>query len=155
MKPVRICSKSTLSIITTNRNSTETAPTYTITSSIAMNSAPTNTISPAALKNARISHSTACTGLRAVMVSAAGRDHHEREKIEGDCLDHGIRGPFEVAWRLTVRCIGGKVRGDRAFPAIAVREQFRLVVDQFLARFGRIFEVRPLDHGIDGACLLA
>ena len=32
-----------------------------------MNSAPTSTISPAALKNARISHSTAWTGLREVI----------------------------------------------------------------------------------------
>ena len=41
-----------------------------MTSSIAMNSAPHSTISPAALKNARISHSTECTGLRDEIVSA-------------------------------------------------------------------------------------
>lgn len=39
-------------------------------SSIAMNSAPTSTINPAALKNARISHSTEWTGLRARIVTA-------------------------------------------------------------------------------------
>ena len=35
-----------------------------------MNSAPTRTISPAALKKARISHSTLWTGLRDEIVSA-------------------------------------------------------------------------------------
>ena len=34
-----------------------------------MNSAPSSTIRPAALKNARISHSTEWTGLRLMMVS--------------------------------------------------------------------------------------
>ena len=41
-----------------------------MTSSIAMNSAPTSTIRPAALKKARISHSTEWTGLRDRIVSA-------------------------------------------------------------------------------------
>ena len=41
-----------------------------MTSSIAMNSAPIRIIRPAALKNARISHSTEWTGLRDRMVSA-------------------------------------------------------------------------------------
>ena len=35
-----------------------------------MNSAPASTISPAALKNARISHRTECTGLRLPIVMA-------------------------------------------------------------------------------------
>jgi len=42
-----------------------------MTSSIAMNSAPTSSISPAALKKARISHSTLWTGLRAKMTATA------------------------------------------------------------------------------------
>ncbi len=36
-----------------------------------MNSAPTRTISPAALKNARMSHMTECTGLRDEIVKPA------------------------------------------------------------------------------------
>src|SRR5690349_12466502 len=103
-----------------------------------MNSAPSSTISPAALKKARISQSTA-------------DDHHGGEEVKGDSLDHEIWVPLGFGWRLTVRCIGGKVRGDRALPAIAIIEQFRLVVDQLLAAFGREFEIRPLDHGIDRA----
>jgi hypothetical protein len=39
-----------------------------MTSSIAMNSAPSSRNRPAALKNARISQSTECTGLRLAMV---------------------------------------------------------------------------------------
>ena len=69
-KPARNSAKSMSSIITTNKNNTATAPTYTITSSIAMNSAPASTISPAALKKARISHSTLCTGFFAKIVKA-------------------------------------------------------------------------------------
>ena len=42
-----------------------------MTSSIAMNSAPRIRNSPAALKKARISHSTLCTGLRAKITAIA------------------------------------------------------------------------------------
>ena len=48
-----------------------TAETAIGVSNIAMNSAPTSTISPAALKNATISHSTECTGLRDRITSTA------------------------------------------------------------------------------------
>src|SRR5206468_9454006 len=57
--------------------------------------------------------------------------------------------------RLPIRRIGGKVGGDRLLPLVAVGEQFGLVVEQFLARFGREFEVRSLDDRIHRACLLA
>ena len=67
MKPARSSAKSTSSIMTTNRNSTATAPTYTTTRIMARNSAPSSTNSPAALKKARIRNSTACTGLRATI----------------------------------------------------------------------------------------
>ena len=42
-----------------------------MTNNIAMNSAPTSSISPAALKKARISHSTLCTGFRLAIVITA------------------------------------------------------------------------------------
>src|SRR3546814_8744032 len=42
-----------------------------------------------------------------------------------------------------------------SFPFVAVGEQLGLVIEQFLARFGRIFEVRPLDDRIDRARFLA
>src|SRR5579863_9664411 len=42
-----------------------------------------------------------------------------------------------------------------ALPAVAIGEQFRLVIVEFLARLGREFEVRSLDDGIDGTGLLA
>jgi hypothetical protein len=40
-------------------------------SSIARNSAPSSTNIPAALRKARISHSTECTGLRAITTRSA------------------------------------------------------------------------------------
>src|SRR3984885_7534317 len=42
-----------------------------------------------------------------------------------------------------------------ALPAVAIGEQFRLVIIEFLARLGREFEIRSLDDGIDRAGLLA
>ena len=57
-----------------------------MTSSMAMNSAPTRTIRPAALKNARISQSTECTGLRARIVMAP-----EAITIEAEPREDGSR----------------------------------------------------------------
>src|SRR5215831_2491396 len=54
-----------------------------------------------------------------------------------------------------VRRVERQVLGDRALPAVAVREQALLVVVELLARLGRELEVRPLDDGIDRAGLLA
>ena len=61
----------TSSIITTKRNSTITAPTYTSTSVIARNSACSRIQMHEALKNASTRNSAACTVLRAVMTRAA------------------------------------------------------------------------------------
>src|ERR1700730_18338055 len=54
-----------------------------------------------------------------------------------------------------IRRVEREVLRDRALPPVAVREQPLLVVVKLLARFGREFEVRPLDDGIDRAGLLA
>src|ERR1041385_9497184 len=51
--------------------------------------------------------------------------------------------------------VEGAVLGDRALPAVAVREQALLVVVELLARLGGELEVRPLDDGVDRAGLLA
>jgi hypothetical protein len=67
MKPSCMRRKLMSSIMTTNMNSTATAPTYTITRIIARNSAPIRMNNPAELKNARIRNRTECTGLRAEM----------------------------------------------------------------------------------------
>src|SRR5246500_525508 len=42
-----------------------------------------------------------------------------------------------------------------ALPAVAVGEQFRLVIIEFLAGLGREFEIRSLDDGVDRAGFLA
>src|SRR3546814_12602242 len=49
---------------------------------------------------------------------------------------------------LPIGRVGGKIRRDRAFPFVAIGEMLGLVIEQFFARFGREFEVRPLDHRI-------
>src|SRR5579863_9469926 len=45
--------------------------------------------------------------------------------------------------------------GDLRFPAVAVRQQLVLVVEQLLAGLRRELEIRPLDNGVDRARLLA
>src|SRR6202008_3349859 len=62
--------------------------------------------------------------------------------------------PFPRA-ALPVRRIGGDIRRDLAFPAVAVGQELGLVVQQLLARLGGELEVRPLDNRIDRAGLLA
>src|SRR4029078_6739733 len=143
-----------------------------------MNSAPTSSISPAALKKARISHSTLWTGLRAkitaideAIVRGANRENarraitratrHSREggnlaqqenwvpACAGMTKKRSPKRPVSRGCsRLPIRRIGGKVRGNRLLPLVAVREQFRLIVEQLLARFGREFEIRPFDDRI-------
>src|SRR3954470_14043679 len=63
-----------------------------------------------------------------------------------------------MAWtimRSPERRVGGDIGRQRGFPAVAVREQLVLVVEQLLAGLGRELEVRPLDDRIDRAGLLA
>jgi hypothetical protein len=85
-----------------------------------MNSAPTSTISPAPLKKARISHSTECTGLRAVITHNRGQHHERGEQVEGDGLDHAC------ARRLAIGRIGFKVRGDSPLPLVPLASSFAL-----------------------------
>src|SRR4051794_9961071 len=60
--------------------------------------------------------------------------------------------------RFYLSSVGGFQRqrlGDFGFPAVAIGEQFFLVVEELLAGLGGEFEIRALDDGIDRACLLA
>ena len=59
------------SIMTTNKNNTITAPTYTSTSEMERNSARNSIQMPEAWKKASTRYSAACTGLRAVMTRNA------------------------------------------------------------------------------------
>ena len=47
------------------------------------------------------------------------------------------------------------LRGDFAFPAVAIGQQLFLVEQQLLAGFGGVFEIRAFDDGIDRAGFLA
>src|SRR5712671_718352 len=49
----------------------------------------------------------------------------------------------------------GQRLGDFGFPAVAIGEQFFLVIEELFAGLGGEFEVRPLDDRIDRAGLLA
>src|SRR5687768_12547866 len=54
-----------------------------------------------------------------------------------------------------VRRVGVDVGGKLGFPALAVREQLLLVVEELLSGLGRELEVRALDDRIDRAGFLA
>src|SRR3546814_1549853 len=82
-------------------------------------------------------------------------DDNAREQIKGYGLDHLRSSPLTRLWRLTIGGVGGKVLRNRPLPSIAVRQQLVLVVDQFLARLGGKFKVRPLDDRIHRAGFLA
>ena len=73
--PSRSSSRLTSSIMTTNRNSTMTAPTYTSTSTIPRNSASSSSQMTALLKNAQHQEQRRVHGLRARMMpkAASGR----------------------------------------------------------------------------------
>src|SRR5260370_23511140 len=59
------------------------------------------------------------------------------------------------ACRSSVGGLEGEGAGDLALPAVAVREQLFLIVEQLFAGLGGEFEIRPLDDRIDRAGLLA
>src|SRR5688500_434438 len=54
-----------------------------------------------------------------------------------------------------VRRVELEVAGDLRLPAVAVRQQLRLVVEKLLARLDGELEVRPLHDRVDRAGLLA
>src|ERR1700719_1224712 len=122
-----------------------------MTKIIARNSAPSSTNRPAALKKARIRNSTECTGLRAVTTIAPAATN-TIAKSQNASAWMIIRSPCRA---LAVGRVQGEVLGDLRLPAVAIREQFLLVVEELLARLGRKLEIRALDDGIDRARLLA
>src|SRR5205807_4737068 len=61
-----------------------------------------------------------------------------------------------LRWYLSsVGHLEGELLGNLGLPAVAIREQLFLVVEELLARLGGEFEIRPLDDRIDRAGLLA
>src|SRR5450432_3108986 len=71
--PLRSSSRFTSSIMTTNKNSTITAPTYTSTSTIPKNSASSSTQMTALLKKHSTSSSAEYTGLRDKITPSAAQ----------------------------------------------------------------------------------
>src|SRR5438105_15680170 len=65
-------------------------------------------------------------------------------------LSPGLRWYLSSVGRLE-----GELLGNLGLPAVAIREQLFLVVEELLARLGGEFEIRALDDRIDRAGLLA
>lgn len=56
---------------------------------------------------------------------------------------------------LSVRRVGADVGGELGLPLVAVGQELLLVVQQLLARLGRVLDVGRLDDGVHGTRLLA
>src|SRR6056297_1233401 len=98
-------------------------------------------------------------------ISSSTKSTSSSSKLLGTRL---MRAPSGLRTRLhsaSVRLISAQlssvgrihfqVTGDLGFPAVAVLQQFLLVVEQLFAGFGGELEIRPLDDRIHRACLLA
>ena len=116
---------------------------------------------PAELKKARIRNRTEWTGLRAEIDHHARGHRHGRQHVEDEQLDgHGV-AVRSLRARGSMRLLSGRARRPARLaaisllPAVAVREQLLLVVEQLLARLGGELVVRAHDDGVDRAGLLA
>src|SRR6478736_8793847 len=132
------------SIITTKRNSTITASTYTSTSAIARNSARRSIHSAAAVKKDSTRNSAECTGLRAVITHTAAVTSTKAKNQK-----------TAVSNMLAIGRVGSAVLGDLLLVAVAHREQHLLGVVQVAALFAVVLEDVGLDDRVHRAGLLA
>ena len=106
---------SALSIITTNKNNTATAPTYTTTSNIAKNSAFNKMNKPAADKNDSINQSTECTELDEKITHTADEivtnENTKKTKSEGLILN---------SKQLSKSGVRFNISSNLLFPAITI-----------------------------------
>src|SRR5262249_47776974 len=135
----------TSSIITTKRNRTITAPTYTRTSAIARNSARSSIHSAAAVKKASTRNSAECTGLRAVITHTAA--------VTSTNAKNQKTAVSNMA--LAVGRVGGAVLSDLLLVAVADGEQHLLGVIQVAPLLAVVLEDVGLDDRVHRAGLLA
>src|SRR5690349_5416836 len=138
------------SIMTTNRNSTMTAPTYTRISTTARNSASISSQMAALVKKHSTSSSAECTGLRTVIMASAATARIDA-KIQKRT---STNKPFSPAC-LLVRGVGGLVGRDQRVVALAHGEQLVLGHDVFAAMLHVVLVDARFDDGVHRAGLLA
>src|SRR5690606_38072073 len=136
------------SIITTNRNSTITAPTYTRISATPRNSAPARIQVQATEKKVSTSHSAECTGLREPMTHTAARTAvvANARKANSSRL-MGLGSP--------VGRVGGAPLGDLRLEPVADRQELRLGHDVLAALVEVVLVDVRLHDRVHGARLLA
>src|SRR5690606_5456423 len=138
------------SIITTNRNSTITAPTYTSTSAIPRNSASSNSHSTALEKKHTIRNSAACTGLRTVTTASPAPSN-----MTAAGQKMSVSAEMGIMQSSPVRRVGGAIRCDLRLVLVTHRQQLFLRHDLFAA----LLEVKVgntrLDDRVNRARFLA
>src|SRR5688500_10828328 len=108
------------SIITTNRNSTITAPTYTSTRAMPRNSAPARIQPPATEKKVSTRTSAACTGFLTLIPAPADRTAARAKAKKVSKAKSTSAGP------LAEGRVGRAAFRDFGFEPVADRQQLRL-----------------------------
>src|SRR6267142_1923447 len=145
-KPSRMRSRLTSSIITTKRNRTMTAPTYTSTSAMARNSARSSIHSAAAVKKASTRNKAECTGLRAMITHTAAPTRMDAKNQKTAASNMGD---------LAVGRVGGAILRDLLLIAVAHGEEHFLGVVEVSALLAVVLEDVRLDDRVHRAGFLA
>src|SRR5690606_5138734 len=136
------------SIITTNRNSTITAPTYTRIRATPRNSAPARIQVQATVKNVSTRNSAACTGFLTLITAPA-------EATATAAKARKASRARSMVGRLSVGGVGRAALGDLRLEAVADRQQLRLGEDVLAAVLEVVFVDVGLDDRVHRARLLA
>src|SRR5690606_38854222 len=126
------------SIITTNRNSTITAPTYTRISATPRNSAPARIQVQATVKKVSTRNSAACTGFQTLITAPA-------EATATAAKARKASRAKSMVGRLSEGAVAGAAHGDLGLEAVAERQQLGLGHDVLATQF----EVVLVDVGLD------
>src|SRR5580700_7237718 len=147
VKPLRSSARLMSSIITTNRNSTMTAPTYTSTSTTARNSASISSQIAAEVMKHITRARAEYTGLRAPITPSAASSRMTANTWNSTWISMVARSP--------VRGVRGLVGGDHGFVTLADREQLVLAHDVLAAPLHVVLVDARQHDRVHGAGLLA
>src|SRR5215467_6667004 len=133
VKPSRSSARLMSSIMTTNRNSTMTAPTYTSTSTTTRYSASISSQMAAEVMKHSTSASAEYTGLRAVITPSAARIRIAANRWNSTWISMRHRPQRRGCGCSSVRGVRGLVGGNHGLVAFAHREQLVLAHDVLAA----------------------
>ena len=152
MKSRRRWAKSRSSIITTNKNSTITAPTYTKIRIKLRNSALRSIQIPDALKKAKTRNKAACTGFETVTTRNAEITNRPAKAKKNTAKR--VDGSKFIN-QLSIWCVGLTVCCNLLFILVANRQQHLFRKIQITPLITKVFKDIRFDNRIDWASLFA